>query len=971
MEPVSNNAPTSAVSCGASDHSSQPKRRRLITTTSITTTLTPTQTSAGLTAYNLAVPVSAVPQTPHYDYVMSVSLQCGFSNRAVQTTDKWWVVGSSLAPTYELQHVDTGVRSEAVINDSFLPIMCTGADTPFRVCIVGTGANRQYEICVDSVQLKNCIVNGKTIAYESCLIDQFTSFSTTKHYQLRPSTYGVKLLEATPAFRKTHVSSKLYPEQLASLEWMLDYENSVRSGACQIVTNNFARLGNSGYSITSTSPMIVNNDCAQPRVQTPRLGILSNATGSGKTAIVINMIKFTVKERLTPPPVAPATFVDGGGSGDSPQQCQEWWTDAEAGRMRVSSGMTTRRSGATLIIVPMNLPKQWMDEFVKFYPDANVHKLTNKREHELLTYQTLIDADCVVTTMAFLCGTGYKKNMETAFGNITINSPVFHLTARRIVNHATFPQTHSPVLQLIWWRRIVFDEAHEIMTSPTTSVRMLNWTLFNLDANIKWALTGTPNMGSLGCRDFYTKLALDTVTGLSAPSPSFPLFDQLLRTCYHQNDVTQRRADVRTHEYRVRLTPQEYRLINSYRVQNPIDIVQLATTYNVLDPAFVEDVDHGGVGCDAGAAADSGSGAIKLLTLVEIEQHVQLARTRDIVRLQHEQVASQLQHDTTTHALHEAERQLVQNTDNLRITALIAILRVRQVRQGEALTIHKQNLGRAETEYQFFHKQLHNSGNVNVDVNAGCAGTMSTTTSTENGDITMAANQTECPICMVTPPHVITRCGHWYCKECASKMVLTSSKCALCKRKLTLRDLLELNSATQSQPQTELTSSLTPAIAEVVPEIVPVTPHGTKMAAIIAKINEITAEHGKIVMFVQWNRLMRSIKTVLQLAGVHASCMDGNTHARANALAQFQTGSSAVLLISIENGAAGLNLIEANHVIFTHALLSHSNEELRSMYAQAVGRVNRMGQTQSTIHVHWFISRDTVEESLFTALATS
>ena len=51
--------------------------------------------------------------------------------------------------------------------------------------------------------------------------------------------------------------------------------------------------------------------------------------------------------------------------------------DAEAGRLQMI--MTSRRSRATLVVVPINLPAQWFDEFTKFYPSGKVLKLTNKQ----------------------------------------------------------------------------------------------------------------------------------------------------------------------------------------------------------------------------------------------------------------------------------------------------------------------------------------------------------------------------------------------------------------------------------------------------------------------------------------------------------------------------------------------------------------------------------------------------------------
>lgn len=61
-----------------------------------------------------------------------------------------------------------------------------------------------------------------------------------------------------------------------------------------------------------------------------------------------------------------------------------------------------------------------------------------------------------------------------------------------------------------------------------------------------------------------------------------------------------------------------------------------------------------------------------------------------------------------------------------------------------------------------------------------------------------------------------------------------------------------------------------------------------------------------------------------------------------------ETKSFQVLLLLIQHGANGLNLLEAQHVILTEPLLNPAAE------AQAIGRVHRIGQGNKTL-VHRFI----------------
>lgn len=65
---------------------------------------------------------------------------------------------------------------------------------------------------------------------------------------------------------------------------------------------------------------------------------------------------------------------------------------------------------------------------------------------------------------------------------------------------------------------------------------------------------------------------------------------------------------------------------------------------------------------------------------------------------------------------------------------------------------------------------------------------------------------------------------------------------------------------------------------------------------------------------------------------------------------QKEAKSIQVLLLLVQHGANGLNLLEAQHVILVEPLLNPAAE------AQAVGRVHRIGQDKPTL-VHRFLVR--------------
>lgn len=83
----------------------------------------------------------------------------------------------------------------------------------------------------------------------------------------------------------------------------------------------------------------------------------------------------------------------------------------------------------------------------------------------------------------------------------------------------------------------------------------------------------------------------------------------------------------------------------------------------------------------------------------------------------------------------------------------------------------------------------------------------------------------------------------------------------------------------------------------------------------------------------------------------------------AAAIARFQAEAEVqALLLPLARGANGLNLVAASHVILLEPLMDPGAE------AQAVKRVDRIGQTKATC-VHRFIVSATVEEHIHSLYA--
>ncbi|KAK6155990.1 hypothetical protein DH2020_010238 [Rehmannia glutinosa] len=136
-----------------------------------------------------------------------------------------------------------------------------------------------------------------------------------------------------------------------------------------------------------------------------------------------------------------------------------------------------------------------------------------------------------------------------------------------------------------------------------------------------------------------------------------------------------------------------------------------------------------------------------------------------------------------------------------------------------------------------------------------------------------------------------------------------------------------------------------------------------------------TDPKAKILVFSSWNDVLDVLQHAFAANSISYIRMKGGRKSqiaishfrgqRSNAKESIKkpedntdTKSVQVLLLLIQHGANGLNLLEAQHVILVEPLLNPAAE------AQAVGRVHRIGQEHKTL-VHRFIVKDTVEESIY------
>jgi len=143
--------------------------------------------------------------------------------------------------------------------------------------------------------------------------------------------------------------------------------------------------------------------------------------------------------------------------------------------------------------------------------------------------------------------------------------------------------------------------------------------------------------------------------------------------------------------------------------------------------------------------------------------------------------------------------------------------------------------------------------------------------------------------------------------------------------------------------------------------------YGSKIETLVKHAQKIQQDDptAKMICFVQWEDLKRKISSALAEFSVPHIVLQGSVWGRQTALRKFQyeEGGPRMLLLSLEESASGTNLTAANHVLIVHPMEAHSQEEAVAFEMQAVGRVRRPGQ-QKKIHIWRFVTLDTIEQQI-------
>jgi len=318
-------------------------------------------------------------------------------------------------------------------------------------------------------------------------------------------------LADVPAEQPPHFKQyPLRPEQLRSLAWMLSREG-YEGGACnqELADSEGGELEPFAVDwrqILHYKWVAASVDVRAQASYTLRGGILGDKVGFGKTATTIGLIDAT--QSSPTPPV--------------PEPDRRCFIPARG----------------TLVIVPSNLLDQWAQDISKFvWNGKRLVSLSSGwkagRSHEdcplkvlaistvsplrLVTAGEIAEVDVVLCSYRLLFSQIYQDRRDEIAGGSSL-SQLMQATQRLLEGHScpggkSEPQTSKtlvfPVLEMFHWRRVVFDEFHELESFQSAQQSVLQY----IRAHSRWGLTGTPPIDTLAGVIFMSSLFRVDIAG--------------------------------------------------------------------------------------------------------------------------------------------------------------------------------------------------------------------------------------------------------------------------------------------------------------------------------------------------------------------------------------------------------------------------------------------------------------------------
>ncbi|NBU33968.1 hypothetical protein EB118_03120 [bacterium] len=581
------------------------------------------------------------------------------------------------------------------------------------------------------------------------------------------------------------------------------------------------------------------------------------------------------------------------------------------------------RTNTTLVIAPNQLCDQWVAEYYdKCVNDKRVILITTYDQFTNITLGDILFSDLVVVSYNFLVNSSYEKVKNRR----TVDFVRSNFLVESQDKAKLFANTELTTFNLFHWKRVILDEAHEIISMPRVS--SLKESIGGLVSDYKWNITGTPFPN--GVSSFLNLISYNTEYTDHLQCPVMYGIDSLPVSLWMSMGLDSGLVEKCSHLFR-RNTKESIRSeVEENIIRQFVMKLQFTNQERTIYDSFV-----------AGNKTKNYEFLIKLCCHSEL-----FNKTGDLIR--------------NCKTLDEIQMVLLDFTkkqmDNANELCIVKREKIDALQSQIDEYLNSQEL-LPENEYilNSIRSRCAQERRTLAQLMKNYENYRRTHAYLQNA-VSESDEESSCPICIETIQAnqlAVTKCGHKFCWECISMTHSSSShgfKCPVCNTLLT-NNSVYLVSDTKAAP-----------LHETVEDYVRLT-KSTKIGNIIHFIKHKTNSTDKIILFSQWDELLHKVGDILVNYGIKLVYCQGSVYARKRAISHFTNDSSVnIILLSSSNAASGINLTVANKIILLEPVYG-TQEYRENIETQAIGRADRIGQ-KKPIDVYRFIIEDTIESEL-------
>lgn len=563
------------------------------------------------------------------------------------------------------------------------------------------------------------------------------------------------------------------------------------------------------------------------------------------------------------------------------------------------------KTNASLIVAPNHLCDQWVKEYYnKFKNNKRVVIVITLDQYKGLQLSDILFADIVVVSYQLLFNIYHKRKVGKGESNL---QELQKMDVLKILQSKLWSD-----FKIFYWDNIILDEVHEVNDIGYKFTSILD----QMRSTCVWNVTGTPFPNGISSfldlmyntTSYKTKsIDLHTIANAGMNEDLVDTCLRLFRRNTKQSVLSELKKNVINEEVlKLDFTLQERTLYDSYK-QNVREKLHDFLIKICCHPELYSDTREMVKNCK---------------TLDEI-QEVMLKHNKnkiDALKL----TISNLENNMKTYEsmlIGEYDEQVIENI-NIKITST-----------KKRITNDKKTLNDITRTYQYLKNAIEELKN---------------------------ENELLCPVCLDEIPEkdmTVTMCGHKFCWDCVYQNYKINShskqfKCPFCNTFMDTKDVYIISQQANSR---KLGNELNTIINDV---------KSTKIGNIIyfLKNKEHLNPDDKIILFSQWDELLHKVGSKLQEYDLKISYCNGTVYQKKRAIDDFKNNDTNIIMLSSRNAASGINLTNANTIIFLEPVYGTS-EYRKDIEYQAIGRADRIGQ-MNEIKVFRFIIRNTIEEDI-------